>query len=206
MKRGGAAALRAPPIAASPVIARGWVRGLDRVVRDLEGIAFPLDRPGERMLGAVGLFWVPGSPPPPGVPPAGPLDLASPGGDRPVELLLMRQLASYLKTAIYLIGPDGCLLFYNEPAEQLLGRRFDEAEQMGAEEWSALLEPTDGAGERIELDDRPMIIAWRRQEPAHRRYFIRAFDGVRHEIEGLAFPLISAGRQLGAVGVFWEHP
>ncbi|HXK21544.1 MAG TPA: PAS domain-containing protein [Myxococcota bacterium] len=191
-----------------PSYRRGWVRGLDRVVRDLEGIAFPLIGQGERMLGAVGLFWIPGSPPPPGVPLAGGrVDLASPGADRPVELVLMRQLASYLTTAIYLIGPDGCLIFYNEPAERLLGRRFDEAEQMGAEEWSALLEPLDAEGEPIELDERPMIIAWRRQQPAHRRYSIRAFDEARHEIEGLAFPLVgSAGRQLGAVGVFWEHP
>ena len=87
----------------------GWVRGLDGVARDLEGIAFPLIGQGERMLGAVGHVLDPeraaarracrglGTP----------IDLASPGGDRPVELLLMRQLASYLTTAIFLMGPDG---------------------------------------------------------------------------------------------------
>jgi hypothetical protein len=75
---------------------------------------------------------------------------------------------------------------------------------------SALFEPTDEAGEPIAVEERPMVVAWRRQQPAHRRYSIRGFDRVRHEIEGLAFPLVgsevgSEGRQLGAVGVFWEH-
>ncbi len=186
---------------------KGWVRGLDGIERNLEGIAFPLIGQGERMLGAVGLFWDPGAPPRPGVPrSAGPIDLASPGGDRPVELLLMRQLASYLSTAIFLIGPDGNLLFYNEPAERLLGRRFEEADPMPAEEWSALLPPTDEAGEPIDFEERPMIIAWRRQQPAHRRFSIRGFDRAPHEVEGLAFPLVdNEGRQLGAVGIFWEH-
>jgi len=185
----------------------GWVRGLDGVARELDGIAFPLIGQGERMLGAVGMFWDPAAAPPPGSQGDGrPLDLATPGGDRPVELLLMRQLASYLKTVICLIGPEGSLLFYNEPAERLLGRPFEEIEPMGAEEWSELLQPTDAAGAAIGVEERPMIIAWRHQQPAHRRFWIRSFDGVPHDIEGLAFPLVGdAGRQLGAVGIFWEH-
>jgi PAS domain-containing protein len=185
---------------------RGSVRGLDGVVRDLEGIAFPLIGQGERMLGAVGMFWDPAAPPRPGSRAGAPLDLASPGGDRPVELLLMRQLAGYLTTAIFLLGPDGSLLFYNEPAERLLGQRFEEAEQRSAEEWSEVLQPTDEAGEPITLDERPMIVALRRQRPAHRRFSIRGFDHELHPIEGLAFPMVGGeGRQLGAVGIFWER-
>lgn len=185
----------------------GWVRGLDGVVREFDGIAFPLIGQGERMLGAVGMFWDPSAVPPPGVQSDGrPLDLASPGGDRPVELLLMRQLASYLKAAIYLVGPDGTLLFYNEPAERLLGLRFEESEPMSAEAWSEMLETTDASGAPIPPEERPMVIAWRRQQPAHRRFWIRSFDGVPHDIEGLAFPLVGdEGRQVGAVGIFWEH-
>jgi PAS domain-containing protein len=98
------------------------------------------------------------------------------------------------------------MLFYNESAERLLGRRFEEAEPMTAEEWSEQLEPTDAAGKPIDPDERPMVIAWRRQQPAHRRFWIRGFNGAPHDIEGLAFPLVGeAGRQLGAVGIFWEH-
>lgn len=189
-----------------PCHRRGWVRGLDRVARDMEGIAFPLIGQGERMLGAVGMFWDPSAPPLPGIPrPGGSIDLASPGGDRPVELLLMRQLASYLSMAFYLVGPDESLLFFNEPAERMIGRRFEEAEPMGMEEWSARLEPADERGEPIALEERPMFVAQRRQLPVHRRYSIRSFDGARQRIEGLAFPLVGErSRQLGAVGIFWE--
>ena len=189
-----------------PCHRRGFVRGLDGIARDMEGIAFPLIGQRERMLGAVGMFWDPSAPPLPGIPlPSRSLDLASPGGDRPVELLLMRQLASYLRTAIFLIGPDESLLFFNEPAERLVGRRFEEAEPTDMEDWSARLEPTDERGEPIALAERPMFIAQRAQRPVHRRYSIRSFDGVRQRIEGLAFPLVGGrGRQLGSVGIFWE--
>jgi hypothetical protein len=47
-----------------------------------------------------------------------------------VELILMRQLASYLAMPIFLVDPDGNLLYYNEPAEYLLGRRYDETGEM----------------------------------------------------------------------------
>jgi PAS domain-containing protein len=184
-----------------------WVRGLDGVARCVEGIAFPLIGQGDRMVGAVGIFWDPQAPPAPGTPHVGrAVDLASPGGDRPVELLLMRQLASYLRTAIFLMGPDGTLLYFNESSEALLGRRFDEAESMNAEQWSTLLQAEDNAGAPIAIDDRPIVVALRRQQPSHRAFSIRGFDGVRHEIEGLGFPLVDcARRQLGAVGIFWKR-
>ena len=40
-----------------------------------------------------------------------------------IELILMRQLASSLAMPIFLVDPSGNLVFYNEPAEQLLGSR-----------------------------------------------------------------------------------
>lgn len=184
-----------------------WLRGLDGVTRCVEGIAFPLIGQGERMLGAVGLFWEPAAPPATGTPQAGrPVDLASPGGDRPVVLLLVRQLASYLRTAIFLMGPDGTLLYFNEPSELLLGRRFEETEPMNAEQWSTLLPAEDDTGAPIAIEERPIVVALRHQRPSHCAFTIRGFDGVRHSIEGLGFPLVDcARRQLGAVGIFWEH-
>jgi PAS domain-containing protein len=190
----------------SPCHRRFWLRGLDGARREVESIAFPLIGQGERMLGAVGVFWDLAAPPPPGAPHVGPaLDLSSPGADRPIELLLMRQLASYLTTVIFLVGPDGSALFFNEPAERILGLRFEETDQMGAETWTEQLQSSDEAGEAIPFDERPLIIALRRQQPAYRRFSIRGFDQASHRIEGLAFPLVGqAGRNLGAVGIFWE--
>ena len=60
-----------------------------------------------------------------------------------VEVILMRQLASYLALPIFLVDPEGTLLFYNEPAEVILGRRFDETGKMPVGEWSTIFEPTE---------------------------------------------------------------
>jgi len=46
------------------------------------------------------------------------------------EVILMRQLASYLAMPIVVIASDGTLIYYNEPAAALVGRRFDETGEM----------------------------------------------------------------------------
>jgi PAS domain-containing protein len=184
----------------------GRIEGLDGISRRIAGIGFPLVGQGDRMLGAVGIFWECDAPATSVASPAGPApDLSAPGAGRPVEVILMRQLASYLATPIFLVGTDGKLIFYNEPAESLLGLRFDEADEMTLEEWAPALPATDEDGTSMDLDERPMIIALRKRTPAHRRFFLRGFDGVNREVEGTAFPLAGReGHQLGAVGIFWE--
>ena len=49
---------------------------------------------------------------------------------KPIELILMRQLASTLAMPIFLVDADGTLAFYNEPAERVLGMRFEETGEM----------------------------------------------------------------------------
>ena len=66
-----------------------------------------------------------------------------------VELILMRQLASYLAVPIFLVDPEGNLLYYNEPAERLLGRRYDETGEMPLAEWSTVFTPTAEDGSPI---------------------------------------------------------
>ena len=52
-----------------------------------------------------------------------------------IEVILIRQLASYLAMPIVIVNPEGTLLFYNEPAEQLLAMRFEEQGELTGE-WS----------------------------------------------------------------------
>ena len=61
----------------------------------------------------------------------------------PIQIILTRQLAGYLSVPLFLVDPKGTLLFYNEPAEAILGRRFDETGAMSAEEWSSAFTPLD---------------------------------------------------------------
>lgn len=124
---------------------------------------------------------------------------------RDVEVILMRQLASCLATPILVTGAGGDLVYFNEPAEPILGRRFDETGPMSKDELFSIFKPTEDDGTPIKPDDHPLTVARKTLEPAHRRFWIQGMDGVSRQIEGTAFPLVcQSGRVLGAVGIFWE--
>ena len=122
-----------------------------------------------------------------------------------IEVILARQLASYLVTPIFIVDPQGNLVFYNESAEKILGRRFEETGELGVDEWSTLFEPTDEQGHALEPEALPLVVTLKEHRPAHRNFWIRGLDGVQRRIEVAAFPLIGQARRfLGAVAIFWE--
>lgn len=122
-----------------------------------------------------------------------------------IEVILARQLADYLATPIFLVDPEGTLIFYNEPAEKILGRRFGETGEMRAGVWSTLFEPVDEDGKALAPGDLPLVVALTKRQPAHRVFWIRGLDRVLRHIEVTAFPLVGqADRHLGAIAIFWE--
>jgi hypothetical protein len=122
-----------------------------------------------------------------------------------VELILTRQLASYLTMPLFLVDPSGDLLFYNEAAEVILGRRFSETGRMPAAEWSTIFTPATETGEPLNSEKLPLVITLTEHCPAHGRFWIAGLDGVRRHIEVTSFPLIGLGeRFVGAVALFWE--
>jgi PAS domain-containing protein len=124
----------------------------------------------------------------------------------PVPVILMRQVAGYLAMPIFLVDSAGNLVFYNEAAEPLLGRRFEESGEMTLGEWSTIFTPTDESGAPLPADTLPVSVALEKRRPAHRAFWIRGLDGIRRKIEATAFPLEGqSGRHLGAVAVFWEQ-
>ena len=62
---------------------------------------------------------------------------------RPLELILARNLMSALSTPAFLVDEGGVLVFYNEAAGALLGKRFEELGTVGPEEWGSLFGPFD---------------------------------------------------------------
>jgi PAS domain-containing protein len=122
-----------------------------------------------------------------------------------IELILARQLASYLAMPIFLVDPQGNLIYYNEPAEVILGRRFEETGEMPLEEWSTLYQPEDETGKSLAPESLPLVVALTQHSPAHRNMWIQGLDGVRRRIEVTAFPINGqAERHLGALAIFWE--
>lgn len=124
---------------------------------------------------------------------------------RPIELILARQLASHLAMPIFLVDNSGNLLYYNEPAESVLGRRYEETGEMPLEEWSTIFSPTAEDGSPIPRESLPLVIALKKRRAAHRSLRIRGLDGVPRRIEATAFPIEGqGGRHLGAVSILWE--
>ena len=125
---------------------------------------------------------------------------------RDLELILFRQLASCLAMPIFLVDAQGNLVFYNEPAELLLGQRFEETGEMPADEWATAWTPTDEAGEPLPPGALPLSAALAEERPAHRQFWICGHDQIRRRIEAVAFPLVGqSGHKVGAAVLFWEQ-
>jgi len=124
-----------------------------------------------------------------------------------IEVILARHLAEYLAMPIFIVNPDGDLIFYNEPAEIVLGTLYNETGIMPASEWATIFQPVDHDGNPIPPEELPLIIALTKHYPAHKIFWIRGLDGALREIEVTAFPLIGqAQRFLGGIAIFWELP
>ncbi|MFQ5953741.1 MAG: hypothetical protein ACE5JZ_01585 [Kiloniellales bacterium] len=123
----------------------------------------------------------------------------------PIQIILTRQLAAYLSVPLFLVDPKGNLLFYNEPAEAILGRRFDETGAMPPEEWLSAFTRFDDEGQPIPPEELPVMITLTKKRPTYKRFRIRRMDGVIRHIEVASIPIAGLqGEFLGAAALFWE--
>lgn len=127
-------------------------------------------------------------------------------GQQPIELILLRQWATYIAIPVWLMDTAGNLVFYNEPAEDILGRRFDEAGEIHAEEIAELFVPTDLAGNPVPAEELPVVVALAEHHPAHKELKIQPLDdGEPRQIQVTAIPIEGqGGRHLGGMALFWE--
>jgi hypothetical protein len=123
-----------------------------------------------------------------------------------IELILVRQLAASLATPMFIVNARGALLFYNEPAERLLGRTYEENDEMPLEEWSVQFRPTREDGRTIPAEELPLVVALTEGVPAYLSpMLLTGQDKVQRKISSAAFPLGGQqNRRLGAVALFWE--
>jgi PAS domain-containing protein len=120
-------------------------------------------------------------------------------------LILMRELASNVATPMFIIDGDGTLVFYNEPAEAIIGRPFAQIGEIPAAEWGAMLKPEDLEGRKLSRRAVPPGVALLEQRPAHQLMQITGFDGRKRRLAITAFPLFAkADEFVGAVAIFWE--
>ena len=121
-----------------------------------------------------------------------------------IEIILSRQWADCLSIPVFLTDPEGNLLFYNEPAEEILGKRFEETGFMPVEEWSVLFKPQNKDGEPIPPENLPLVKTLTHKSPSKGDLFIQSLTGERHHLSVTAFPIIGMSAEYhGAIAIFW---
>jgi PAS domain-containing protein len=120
-------------------------------------------------------------------------------------LILAREFTSNLSTPSLIADADGTLVFYNEAAEAVVGKRFAETGELPLEEWLQTFEPRTTDSKPLPAERRPAHIALVERRPAHERYLITSTDGVEREVEVTAFPLYAHTEEfVGIVAIFWR--
>ena len=122
-----------------------------------------------------------------------------------IEIILNRQLADCLSIPVFITDTAGNLIFYNEPAEEILGKRYEETGEMPVEMWGTIFKPIDEAGHLLAPDDLPLVKALRNCGPYHKIFLIESLKGTIEKISVTSYPILGrSGKFLGAVAIFWE--
>ena len=122
---------------------------------------------------------------------------------RPLELILARNLLCSISTPAFLVGEGGTLLFYNEAAGAMLGRRFEDTSVLTADDWTSAFGPLDQEGDAIPFEQIPATLALRSNRPYHGRFAVRGAGGKRMEIAASAVPIVGPDGASGAIVIFW---
>jgi PAS domain-containing protein len=122
---------------------------------------------------------------------------------QPLELILARQFGDSISLPVFLVDPEGNLLFYNEPAEVIFGLKFNETGGMRMEEWATVFKPCDRDGHPLIPESLPIVKTLTSQLPANGEFFVDSLSGERNFISVSSFPIISRTKRfLGAMAVF----
>jgi PAS domain-containing protein len=122
---------------------------------------------------------------------------------KPLELILARNLLASLSTPALLVNRPGDIVFYNEAAGALLGRPFEETGSLPASDWVSTFGPFAEDGQPLPIEEQPLTVALRANRAAYARQRIRALNGAEHDIEVTGMPIIGADRFHGAMVFFW---
>jgi PAS domain-containing protein len=125
---------------------------------------------------------------------------------RSLPLILAREFAANLATPLVVLDEAGTLVFYNEPAERIIGQTPAELGNLPERDWRARFNAERLDGTPVDNEDQPTAVARREHRPTHETLVYKMLDGRRHTLAVTAIPLL--GREdelLGVVAVFWEQ-
>lgn len=123
-----------------------------------------------------------------------------------IEMILSRQLADSLSVPVFLVDPEGNLLFYNIPAEAILGKKFEDTGPMPVKVWGTTFSPHKEDGSPIPPKELPLVQTINSQVPAHGSFWIEGLDGHSTNISVTSIPIIGrSGKFCGAMAIFWNN-
>lgn len=126
-----------------------------------------------------------------------------PGYD--IEIILNRQLAECLSIPVFITDTFGNLIFYNEPAEDILGKRFEDTGEMPVEVWATIFKPLDEQGNSLSPEELPLVKTLKELLPNHKSFWIESLAGTSKRISVTSYPIIGREKKfLGAVAIFWK--
>lgn len=128
-------------------------------------------------------------------------------GQKSLPLILAREFAANLATPLVILDADGTFIFFNEPAERLIGQTSAEIGNLPEREWRAQFSAHRLDGTPVDTEDQPTAVARRERRPTHDTLVYTMPDGQRRTLSVTAIPLL--GREdeyAGIVAVFWEQP
>lgn len=122
-----------------------------------------------------------------------------------LPVILAREFASNLATPLAVIDEDGTLVFFNEPAERIIGQTHAELGDLSEDEWRARFQAERRDGTQISADEMPTSVARRLRRPAHETLHFTMLDGQQRTLSVTAIPMLGREQDVaGVVVVFWE--
>ena len=123
-----------------------------------------------------------------------------------IEIILSRQLADCLNVPVFIVNPEGGLIFYNEPAEEILGQKFEDTGPMPVGEWGTAFFPHDEEGNTIPPEELPLVQTIQNEVPAHKTFWIKSLAGKSIQISVTSIPIIGRSNNFsGAMAIFWDN-
>jgi PAS domain-containing protein len=124
---------------------------------------------------------------------------------KPIQLILARQLASSLAMPIVISDDQGTLVYWNEPAEVMLGIRFEETGEIAAQLWQEQFSVRTDERDLIPKEEWPLVIALTQHRPVSRTIWIGMPNGSWRHVNWTSVPFIAQGGEfVGVQSVFWE--
>ena len=126
-------------------------------------------------------------------------------GQKPIELILLRQLASRLPLPVAIVDADGLLVYFNPAAGRLLGLDMAALGEFPIGGFRELLDPRQSDGSPLDVEDMTIVVALHDRRPQQGRMILHDQDGNPHQVVTNAVPLDGQGGiSLGSMSIFWE--